>query len=124
MTEFPINKDIKLNNIKGLFIFLVVFGHIVEVYKADFYELFLLIYAFHMPLFVFISGYLAKRVKFSKIVNFLLLYLLFQIFVMIVDMSFDFDFKYDTSYFQLWYLVSMMVWYGVALVILKLRPSP
>ncbi len=52
-----IEKDLKISNIKGLLIFLVVFGHLIELYKGNYYQIFVLIYAFHMPLFIFISGF-------------------------------------------------------------------
>ncbi|MFP3877521.1 acyltransferase family protein, partial [Bacillus paralicheniformis] len=63
-----IEKDLKISNIKGLLIFLVVFGHLIELYKGNYYQIFVLIYAFHMPLFIFISGFLAKRATVSKII--------------------------------------------------------
>ena len=48
---------------KGIAIFLVVWGHIIQYSfagKEEFYEniIFRLIYGFHMPLFMIISGYL------------------------------------------------------------------
>lgn len=53
-----------INIVKGVAIFLVVFGHVIQnsmiANAQDFYmnELFRVIYSFHMPLFIFISGYL------------------------------------------------------------------
>lgn len=66
--------------LKFILIFLVVFGHIIEKY-IDFpliKSIYLFIYSFHMPLFVFISGFFAKYNK-SKCCNYLFLYLLLQI---------------------------------------------
>lgn len=45
--------------IKGISIFLVVLGHCLQTFVPDYQEnhIFLGIYMFHMPLFIFISGY-------------------------------------------------------------------
>ncbi len=54
----------KFDNIKLLSILLVVVGHVIEPYtgKSDMFKsLFIFIYSFHMPLFVFISGLFQKR---------------------------------------------------------------
>lgn len=56
------NRDINIDAIKGIAICLVVIGHIIQfVYLPDDYSdnvLYRYIYAFHMPLFMFVSGYL------------------------------------------------------------------
>lgn len=48
---------------KGLSILLVVFGHSIQVNYTNFDEIFIfkLIYSFHMPMFIAISGYLAAK---------------------------------------------------------------
>lgn len=120
-----ISKDVKISNLKGILIFLVFFGHLIEIYKDDYYELFVFIYAFHMPLFIFISGYLAKRMRVSKIVNFILLYLIFQTFFnWVLYLTGDYSnlqFTYGKPHFHLWYIVSMGFWYGITFLITKLN---
>ena len=116
------NRDIKLSNIKGFLIFLVVFGHLIGLYKNYYSILHLVIYSFHMPMFVFISGYFAKNASPKKIINFILLYLMFQPFYRWLLMIFEdkeFDLKLEIPYFHLWYLVSMAVWYLLYMVIKK-----
>lgn len=114
-------KDIKISNVKGLMIILVVFGHLVEIYKDNYHTLYAFIYAFHMPLFIFISGYLAKRMRLSKIVNLILLYLIFQTFFnWVLHLTGDYpnlQFTYGEPHFHLWYIVSLGVWYGIAWLI-------
>ena len=53
-----------LDNLKVILIFFVVFGHVIEYYINDnsiLMTLYIFIYIFHMPLFIFISGYLSKN---------------------------------------------------------------
>lgn len=53
------------DNLKGILIFLVVFGHFaLPVHSASdtLNALYGFIYIFHMPLFVFVSGFFAKSI--------------------------------------------------------------
>ena len=58
------NKNPTIDVVKGLAIILVVYGHLIEhgmaPWGGDFFAnpVFKVMYTFHMPLFVFISGYL------------------------------------------------------------------
>jgi len=120
-----LNKDIKLNNVKGLLIFLVVFGHLLSPFRKNSIELYLFIYSFHMPLFILLSGYFAKRASFKKVINLVLLYLIFQPlcreYSVLLHPGKIFKFKYEVPYFQLWYLVSMIAWYLIAIGINYLK---
>lgn len=62
------NRISALDNLKFFLILLVVYGHLKSVctiipYSAN------IIYSFHMPLFMFISGFLSKRVDNDKFAN-------------------------------------------------------
>jgi fucose 4-O-acetylase-like acetyltransferase len=122
---WEMEKDNKLSNAKGVLILFVVFGHVIEMYNGQFKNLYIFIYAFHMPLFVFLSGYLAKRVKLSKVINFLFLYLIFQTFFnWFKNVLGQFDgspFQYETPQYHLWYLVSMVGWYLIALLLTRVK---
>lgn len=63
-------RDLSFDYIKGVLIFLVVLGHVVTYIPystiADNW-LFVFIYSFHMPLFVFISGYFFESEKYTEI---------------------------------------------------------
>lgn len=57
-------RDYLFDNIKLLLIFLVVFAHLAEPYVNGslwLKRIYLMIYTFHMPLFIFISGYFSKH---------------------------------------------------------------
>src|SRR5699024_12843882 len=81
-------------------------------------------YAFHMPVFIFISGYFAKRMRKSKIINLILLYLIFQTFFNVILFLTDdtpFQFTYGEPHFHFWYLVRLGVCYSIVYVISKLN---
>lgn len=54
-------RDARFDNLKGILIFLVVFGHLLELVGGPVSAwLYRLIYSFHMPAFVFCSGWFAR----------------------------------------------------------------
>ena len=58
------DRDYFFDNARAVLIFLVVFGHLLQPYTTEdkyLSALYLLIYSFHMPTFLFISGYFAKN---------------------------------------------------------------
>ena len=107
-----------LDNIKGLLIFLVVLGHSMELYKDQFLlgkSLYIFIYMFHMPAFVFVSGYFSKNVS-KAIVNavtaLLLPFIIFTIpwntaALLLGNLK---SFSFFTPGWALWYLFSMFLW--------------
>jgi fucose 4-O-acetylase-like acetyltransferase len=55
------NRSARLDNIKGLMIVLVVFGHVLELLPPQSWTgVYVAIYLVHMPVFVFVSGYLTS----------------------------------------------------------------
>lgn len=78
-------RDTRLDSIKFVLIFMVVLGHMVECGTNDMWntKVYTLIYSFHMPAFIYVSGYVFRRTtdmrKFWKsILNMLLIYGIFQ----------------------------------------------
>lgn len=69
------NRISYIDQLKGIAIFLVVLGHVIEHNAGRDNFLWTLIYSFHMPLFMFVSGYLAyvtfrlERLSFFNIVT-------------------------------------------------------
>lgn len=54
-------RNYKYDNLKALLIFLVVFGHVLESVPGEYRRIiYLTIYTFHMPMFIYISGYFSK----------------------------------------------------------------
>ena len=96
------------DNLKGFLILLVVFGHLLELIpggKASL--LYKVIYLFHMPLFVFCSGYLSSYSP-QKIVKQLLLpYLVMQV---VLCHLMEEPLQFTTPCWLLWYLAAMIAW--------------
>ena len=81
----------KWDNLKFLLIFLVVFGHFFECYTENSQlaqQLYVYIWSFHMPAFLFISGIFSKRTinekRYRKIFEYFILYVFTQLYLFIV----------------------------------------
>ena len=76
-----------------------------------------------MPLFVFISGYLAKRITFKKIINLIILYIAAKIlltwFLYAINVIDSIEYRFEMPLFHLWYIVSLVFWYFGALLLKK-----
>ncbi|MGU8635869.1 acyltransferase family protein [Clostridium perfringens] len=123
------NRNYLIDNSKGLLIFLVVLGHSLEFIRKD-YEvarlLYVFIYEFHMPVFVFISGYLSKNVekgRINAVRNFLTPFLLFNIIWNLItlvgplflrgeftELPSEQAFSFFTPGWALWYIFAMFLW--------------
>lgn len=108
-----------LDNLKGLLIFLVVFGHSLELFKDQYFiiqVLYVFIYLFHMPAFVFVSGYLSKNADKARNTAFTTFFLPFILFNILWNglaalVTWDLDqFSFLTPGWALWYLMSMFLW--------------
>lgn len=107
-----------LDNLKGILIFLVVFGHSLELYKDDnllIEIIYMFIYLFHMPVFVFISGYFSKNLDKCRLTAFKTFLIPFVIFNTIWNglaalFLGPHNFSFLTPGWALWYLISMFFW--------------
>lgn len=105
----------RMDNIRCLLIFLVVFGHFLALIPgagAD--TLYRIIYLFHMPAFLFLTGYFS-RFHFSKILTdlvypyilFQILYLLFDALVLQGGPMEKMHLQFAIPYWLLWYLLDI-----------------
>lgn len=125
-----------ISNLKGLLIILVVVGHFAQILIGVFSDELkfipqasvLFIYSFHMPLFVFVSGYLSKNIEKRRdrvLIDTLLPYLIFQLTigvakaVLMNDMSTFSNLFYPE--FGLWYLISLLIWRTFLPNLLKIK---
>ncbi|WP_106495974.1 acyltransferase family protein [Lentibacillus sp. Marseille-P4043] len=110
------------DNAKLALIFLVVFGHMIQPFTSDLHSintLYMWIYTFHMPAFIFLSGFFAKGsgnkdyiMKLAK--KLLLPYIIFQILYTVFYFYIGKD-DWQTGIFypqwSLWFLFSLFSWH-------------
>ena len=102
-------RDNSLDTLKLVLIFFVVYGHVVEEFGTDgtLGTIRAMIYCFHMPVFVFLSGYFSKEVNPRGILeSFLLPFLLFNtVFSLMIG-----NLHFLTPKYLYWYLLSLFFW--------------
>lgn len=110
-------RDYKMDNLRFLLIFLVLLGHFMELFKGDFTSAFYkIIYSFHMPAFLFLTGYFARFHRCKLVLGLIYPYILFQIFYRIFDgliynSKGTFTIEFGTPYWILWYLLVTIFYY-------------
>jgi fucose 4-O-acetylase-like acetyltransferase len=130
--ELVNERDYYFDNVKFILILLVVVGHIIEplIGGQTLKPLYLWIYSFHMPLFIFVSGFFSKDIKSDdyalKLVSKLVLpYLIFESLYTIFDYwVFDREslvFSYFTPYWIMWYILCMIAWKVLLPYVVKFR---
>lgn len=111
-------RNYRFDNIKCILIILVVLGHFLELPKdsatAD--AVYRVIYLFHMPAFIFVSGYFAKfnpkKIVRSLIIPYIIMqtiYLAFHSLFILEEKTFTLQFT--KPYWILWYLMAMVFYY-------------
>jgi len=126
-------REAYFDNAKLVLIFLVVFGHMIQPFIDDSRSLntfYMWVYTFHMPAFIFLSGFFAKGsgnikyiVRLAK--KLLLPYIIFQLiytgyYYFIGKASWQTDIFYP--HWSLWFLFSLFSWHILLIVFKKLPP--
>lgn len=113
------NREPIFDNFKGILIFLVVYGHFLIYYSninrdnvVTFFMVF--IYIFHMPAFIFCSGFFSKSDNSKSkqsLLKLFLYYLIFNTGMMIFMYCYKGEqFHFFQPYFSYWYLLSLIYW--------------
>jgi fucose 4-O-acetylase-like acetyltransferase len=108
-------RDYRIDNIKAFLIFCVVLGHLCELF--DIGGLYRVIYTFHIPVFIFVSGFFAKFNGKKIVRNLICPYIIFQILYLIFDMfitgsSFEAGkIQFTRPYWLMWYLFAMILYH-------------
>ena len=124
---YPSARDVYFDNVKGKLILLVVLGHLFEFQLSDtfFRFLYVFLYSFVMPTFIFVSGLFFKP-KIKGFVRFIFIYLLSQLVFLLsyycLGKSFSF-YSFLTPVWTLWYLLCLVFWYGISLLFERLGYS-
>ena len=111
-------RNYRFDNIKCILIVLVVLGHFLELPKdsatAD--NIYRVIYLFHMPAFIFVSGYFAKFDPKKILRSFICPYFIFQTIYLafhslIILEEETFTLQFTKPYWILWYLMAIIFYY-------------
>ena len=101
-------RDNRFDNLKAFLIFSVVLCHLFELFPGTLkYRIYIFIYAFHMPLFIFISGYFAKFNIKNILTKLLYPYVIFQVIYCLFTGN---RVQFLTPHWILWYLMCLILW--------------
>lgn len=103
-----------MDNLKGFLILCVVLGHLLEQQTGNLTNyLYLTIYSFHMPLFVWVCGYFAKNADQRCLRTLVLPYVVFQVIYELCALylwEFEREFKLLEPYWLMWFILSLLLW--------------
>ena len=112
-----LQRSLYIDNLKSLLIFLVVYGHFISIMQENTCSgiIYNCIYSFHMPLFVFVSGYLSKNIdrqRFKDIDKVLFPYLAFQLIGYFIYSRGDVLHRFNVfvPLQQNWFILALFVW--------------
>ncbi len=112
-------RDTYIDNVRAILIGLVVFGHVIETRVWAFKPTYLLIYAFHMPAFALVSGYLSKpdlhtAKGMRSLARLVIAYVVFQAIYTTWAVSTGEKFVlHDVlvyPYWLMWWIMSLIMW--------------
>ena len=120
-----VKRDMRLDNVRGVLIMLVVIGHFLLPLNSRDNELLTglvyVIYAFHMPCFVMLSGYYSKnmykegRYRWGKVIQMIWLYVVYETVVYFTEgLAYGYAAPFPSFLHESgapWYLLSLSTWY-------------
>jgi fucose 4-O-acetylase-like acetyltransferase len=122
------------DNARALLIFCVVLGHATDPLAKSgvVAAVNVLIYLFHMPLFVFIAGYFSKKMRHpgadfpkQRCAGFLLLIVAIKLAKVLIQNALSsrhFSFQFFNNSDATWYLMALIFWTALAFVLGHVRP--
>ena len=128
-------RNLHIDSVKGILLILVILGHVIQMTDSSSFsqKLFDFLYIFHMPLFIYISGYLTKKKDDFKafvvsISSILIPYTIFQsihVAVMLLQGESLSLTHLLLPCYTMWYLLSLAYWKtGVQMFANILHKSP
>ncbi|MGI2315157.1 acyltransferase family protein, partial [Staphylococcus cohnii] len=133
MTQIK-ERDYFFDNARMILIFLVVFGHLLQPYTEEskyLSSLYLTIYSFHMPCFLFISGYFAKKAgkagyleKVSKklLVPYFIFFGFFTFYYYFTGKEDSVKFDPFDPVFALWFLLTLFFFHVILVIVKDYKP--
>ncbi|MEK4199384.1 acyltransferase family protein [Cytobacillus sp. FSL K6-0265] len=128
-------RDYFFDNAKFILIFFVVFGHLIRSFIEDsetIYTLYKVIYTFHMPAFILVSGFFAKgyyqkgyiqKIAKKLILPYLIFQLIYSVFYYFLHQGAAFNVDPLNPHWSLWFLISLFFWHLLLLIFAKFKPS-
>ncbi len=117
------SRDYRMDNIKCFLIILVICGHLMELSNRDSVNIiYKIIYSFHMPAFIFVTGYFARFKPVKILRSIVLPYVIFQILYTLFDYyilhgSKNLSIQFARPYWIMWYLMAIFAYYMLLPVI-------
>ncbi len=109
-------RNFKYDNMRFFLMLLVICGHFMELFDGG-AIIYKIIYSFHMPAFLFLSGRFARFDLRKILKHFLFPYFVFQtlylVFQAVVINGTQIVLQYLVPYWILWYLFALMVYYAL-----------
>lgn len=103
-------RDYGFDNIRAILMTCVVIGHLLEVCTPfrGCYFIYKTIYSFHIPVFVFLTGYFARYNVKKILFNWVSPFLVFQMLYIMVErlMNINTPYQFSTPYWHLWFLIA------------------
>ncbi len=127
-----VNRIQKWDLLKLFLMFCVVLGHFADVHASEnefTQSLYLLIYTFHMPLFIFISGLFSKRMvdnrRWDKILGYLVLYFVSKLLAFAYDAIFLQKFRFFVLKESgiAWFMFALFVFATVTVFTSRFKPA-
>ena len=111
----------KFDNLKFLLILLVVIGHFCDLYINDYVvlkKIFIFVYAFHMPLFIFVTGLFQKKISsykeipYKKILFYIGLMYFMKITIFLVSKKYNLGYNFEmfSGGEVYWYLGAIIIY--------------
>jgi len=114
------------DNLKFFLILMVVIGHFADQYSSDSLQsVFLFIYGFHMPLFIFLAGLFHKNTRIpQKVTVYFALYILYRAVLLVIAAAFrrSPSIQLFSTAATPWFLFSMAVFIGLTWLLRDVNP--
>lgn len=126
-------REYYFDNAKFILIVFVVFGHFIRPLIEDnelALAIYKVIYTFHMPAFILISGFFAKGIqkqgylqKITKklIYPYIIFQIIYSIFYFYLYSKSDFAINFLKPHWSLWFLISLLFWHIMLLLYVKMK---
>ena len=126
------NRIYKFDNLKFILILFVVIGHFVDLYVSQYRTMkmiFIFLYSFHMPLFIFLTGLFQRKLKMFKDIPikkiifylFLIFFMKIAIFYLSEYFGYGYSFELLSGSEVYWYLSVIIIYVLITPIINKIK---